>query len=105
VHELATNAAKHGSLSNAKGTVSVDWSVLGHGADARFTFRWEERDGPSVVPPSRKGFGSTLLETAITSDLSIKPRLSFEAEGFVYELDGLAPVWWRGEDFHSRYLI
>lgn len=87
LHELATNAAKYGSLSNEKGTVSITWSVSGEGADARFKFRWEERDGPTLESPSRKGFGSTLLETAITSDLSIKPRLSFEPGGFVYELE------------------
>jgi two-component sensor histidine kinase len=87
IHELATNAAKHGALSNDAGRVFLRWSVDGAGDDARFKFRWEERHGPSVAPPTRKGFGSTLLETAITADLKIKPRLSFEAGGFVYELD------------------
>jgi two-component sensor histidine kinase len=87
LQELATNAVKHGSLSDGRGSVSINWSVSGQGADARFKFGWEERDGPRVQPPSRKGFGSTLLETAITSDLSIEPHLSFEADGFVYELE------------------
>ena len=87
LHELATNAAKHGSLSTPQGIVMVSWTVMGSGEGARFSFRWEEKGGPSVPPPSRKGFGSTLLEGAILSDLAVKPRLSFNPEGFVYELD------------------
>jgi two-component sensor histidine kinase len=87
IHELATNAAKHGALSNDTGRVFLRWRVDDAADDARFKFRWEERGGPSVLPPTRKGFGSTLLETAITADLMIKPRLSFEPGGFVYELD------------------
>jgi two-component sensor histidine kinase len=86
LHELATNAAKHGSLSTDRGTVAVSWTVTGSGTDARFSWRWEEKGGPSVIPPSRKGFGSTLLEGAIASDQAIKPRLSFNPNGFVYEL-------------------
>jgi two-component sensor histidine kinase len=87
LHELATNAAKHGSLSTPQGIVMVSWTVMGSGEGARFSFRWEEKGGPSVPRPSRKGFGSTLLEGAILSDLAVKPHLSFNPEGFVYELD------------------
>jgi two-component sensor histidine kinase len=87
LHELATNAAKHGSLSDDKGRVSVIWSVAGSGKDARFRFRWKERDGPSLKPPSRTGFGTALLESAIPSDPNIKPRLLYEPKGFVYEFD------------------
>jgi two-component sensor histidine kinase len=86
-HELATNAAKYGSLSSEEGKVSVIWTVSGSGGEARFHLRWEEIGGPSVSAPSRKGFGSTLLEGAIFSDGEVKPRLSFNLDGFVYELD------------------
>jgi two-component sensor histidine kinase len=85
LHELATNAAKYGSLSNERGKVSINWSVVGKGRDARFKLRWEERDGPAVKRPTHKGFGTTLLESAIASDL--KPRLSYPASGFTYELE------------------
>jgi two-component sensor histidine kinase len=87
LHELATNAAKYGSLSTDQGRVAVSWTVTGSATDARFNLRWEEKGGPSVIPPSRKGFGSTLLEGAIASDLALKPRLSFNPDGFLYELD------------------
>ena len=90
LHELATNAAKHGSLSTDRGSVGVSWTVTGSSADARFRWRWEEKDGPPVAAPARKGFGSTLLEGAIVSDQGVEVRLSFNPDGFVYEL--VAPL-------------
>jgi two-component sensor histidine kinase len=87
LHELATNAAKHGSLSTDHGKVAIAWNVTGSGNDARLNFRWEEKGGPPVSTPLRKGFGSTLLEGAILADLAVKPRLSFDPNGFVYEFD------------------
>ena len=63
LHELATNAAKYGALSLPdKGQVHIHWSINGEAGEARFKFQCEERDGPPVVVPTRKGFGSTLLE-------------------------------------------
>jgi two-component sensor histidine kinase len=85
LHELATNAAKYGALSSGQGKVSLTWSVTGSGSDARFKLRWQETDGPPVTPPSRTGFGTALLETAFPS--GVKPRLAYQADGFVYELE------------------
>jgi two-component sensor histidine kinase len=85
LHELATNAAKYGSLSNERGKVSISWSVAGKGSDALFKLRWEERDGPAVKTPTHKGFGSTLLASAIASDFT--PRLCYPPSGFTYELE------------------
>ncbi len=86
VHELVTNAIKHGSLSNETGTVRLFWSVMGTDKDARFDLRWEERNGPPVTPPTRKGFGTALLAGAGTFDLTSKSELKFEVHGFIYEL-------------------
>jgi two-component sensor histidine kinase len=83
VHELATNASKHGSLSAEHGTVSIAWTVTCYGKSAHFGFRWQERDGPAVKPPRRIGFGSTILRSTVPSD--VQPRL--QAEGFVYEFE------------------
>jgi two-component sensor histidine kinase len=85
LHELVTNAAKHGALSDDKGTVSVIWSGAGSGENARFRFRWQEKDGPVAKTPSRKQFGTALLEAAISA--SAKPRFSYEPDGFVYEFE------------------
>ena len=56
-HELATNAVKHGALSNITGTVTVSWAVTDEQAVA---LQWQENGGPEVSPPSRAGFGSRL---------------------------------------------
>ena len=88
LHELATNAVKHGALSTANGRVEVVWEVGEGEADGpRFVFRWQERGGPPVKPPSSTGFGSTLLATAIRSDRGNGPCLRYEEKGLVYEFD------------------
>ena len=87
VHELATNATKHGALSSPGGHIAIRWSIEGAGAGARFRFQWRELDGPRVVPPTRRGFGSTLLEKAAAQDFEAAPTVSFAPDGLVYEID------------------
>jgi two-component sensor histidine kinase len=87
LHELATNAAKHGALSTEQGTVAVTWSVEGSGTDQRFRLRWEEAGGPPVASPTRKGFGTVLLQDALASD-KITINASFAPQGLVYQLEG-----------------
>jgi two-component sensor histidine kinase len=62
-HELATNAAKYGSLSNADGTVDVSWHVDGD----TLKMIWREQGGPDVAEPAKKGFGGVLIESTIRS--------------------------------------
>ena len=87
LHELATNASKHGALSAPNGSILMTWSVTGSDDGRMFRFRWQERDGPPVEPPTNKGFGSSLLETALPAGSNVKPRLAFERDGFVYEIE------------------
>jgi len=61
IHELATNAAKHGALSVKSGRVEVGWHV----AAGHLRFAWREHGGPQVRPPTRKGLGTTLLARAL----------------------------------------
>jgi PAS domain S-box-containing protein len=61
LHELVTNALKHGSLSVAAGRVDVSWNRL-QGAEPKLQFSWVETAGPPVVQPRRRGFGATLIE-------------------------------------------
>jgi two-component sensor histidine kinase len=84
LHELATNAAKHGALSAPKGTVSVQWSKE-CGTPPTLLFGWHERGGPPASPPTHKGFGTMLLEIAVAS-VSAPPRFEYTAKGFDYEL-------------------
>lgn len=85
VHELATNAVKHGSLSSEIGKVEVVWSVGVTAERTALNFKWQEIGGPPARPPSRQGFGSLLLQRAVTS-VGEGPRFDYLPAGFVYEL-------------------
>ncbi len=65
LHELATNAAKYGALSQPGGTILASWSVNAQSDQRILQFTWEERDGPPVQPPATQSFGSALIESAI----------------------------------------
>jgi PAS domain S-box-containing protein len=92
MHELATNAVKHGALSQSGGRIVIRWSIDGTGAGARFKFQWQERDGPPVIPPVRQGFGSLLLGKAAAQDFQVMPTVSFATDGLIYEIDSLLSV-------------
>jgi len=77
MHELATNAVKHGGWSNDHGIVTVDWSVN----DDLLHLEWRERGGPEVTAPARRGFGSRLIERGLAGELGGKVSLHFDAEG------------------------
>jgi two-component sensor histidine kinase/PAS domain-containing protein len=77
LHELATNAAKYGALSRPEGRVELRWKVQ----DDRLDLSWCETGGPRVMPPSRRGFGSRLIENALCRDLDGQTRLEFAPEG------------------------
>jgi PAS domain S-box-containing protein len=76
-HELAANAAKYGSLSVGDGTVSVEWTLDSDVKPTAVTILWCEHGGPPVAPPSTRGFGSRLIEQAITHELAGEAALTF----------------------------
>ena len=81
LHELATNAAKYGALSNGSGRVDVDWKIT---ADPRaFSFRWAESGGPPVQTPRKRGFGSRLIERGLAQDFDGNIRLEFAPAGVI----------------------
>lgn len=82
LHELATNAAKYGALSVAKGQVDLKWS---HEADERLILRWTEIGGPAVQPPARQGFGARVVERMI-GQLKGKARFDWRPQGLVCEI-------------------
>jgi len=82
LHELATNAAKYGALSNAKGRIALTWSRT---EDGQVIFRWTELGGPKVNAPERKGFGSRLIEGTIRP-LGGKVLFDWRAEGLICEI-------------------
>ena len=77
IHEMTTNAAKHGALSNAEGKVSVIWSVAGD----TLHLVWRETGGPRVAPPARKGFGRTVIENALSHEFGGVVNLRFGPDG------------------------
>jgi two-component sensor histidine kinase len=64
LHELTTNAAKYGALSNANGTVRLSWTISGQVENTRVHLKWQESGGPPVVMPTRQGFGTALVRAA-----------------------------------------
>ncbi|PVM71927.1 histidine kinase [Caulobacter radicis] len=80
LHELATNAVKYGALSRQGGQVTISWSVDYSGVP-RLSLRWRESGGPPVVAPTRRGFGSRLIERGLAQELSGEARIDFKPEG------------------------
>jgi PAS domain S-box-containing protein len=77
LHELATNAWKYGALSDAKGWVGICWHIVKEPVPMLY-LTWTERDGPTVVPPIRRGFGTRLIERGLAQDLRGTVRLDFD---------------------------
>jgi two-component sensor histidine kinase len=81
LHELGTNAAKFGALSNHEGHVRISWCKQEDQGKASVRLRWEERGGPQITPPTEKGFGSRLIEQASTFQLEGSVELDYATEG------------------------
>jgi two-component sensor histidine kinase len=79
LHELATNAAKYGALSNPAGHVAVVWTI----GQPLFKLRWTEVGGPPVTAPRRRGFGSRLIEQGLSHEFGGQVDLSFETSGVI----------------------
>jgi PAS domain S-box-containing protein len=80
-HELATNAAKYGALSNATGKVSVTWSLETSGNTGVLDLRWEESGGPALEGEPRRGFGSRLIKRTLSA-LGGRAEVNFAPSGF-----------------------
>ena len=86
VHELVTNAVKHGALSVAGGRVEVAWRLDEKAERPRVTLVWKEMGGPPVRPPERRGFGSELIEREVAMDLRGKTTLEYLPNGLLVTL-------------------
>lgn len=81
IHELATNAIKYGALSKPAGKVGVSWHLNNSTEPPELIFAWQERGGPRVEPPQRKGFGTGLLEKTLAFDLKGRTILNYDPSG------------------------
>jgi PAS domain S-box-containing protein len=86
IHELATNAAKHGALSNREGRVEIAWQIEKCAACDRFKIDWIERGGPPVVGSSHRGYGSTVIKSIAELSLDGEVQLDFAFSGLSWQL-------------------
>jgi two-component sensor histidine kinase len=84
VHEIATNAAKYGALSNDTGAVTAEWEVLSEATGPKFRLIWTEIGGPPVTAPVQRGFGSRLIERSARDQLGGEATVDFLPRGVVY---------------------
>ncbi len=82
LHELTTNAARHGALSESRGSLSVEWMRR----DGRLVLRWIETGGPPVQPAAQHGLGMHVIERSIGEQLEGEVRLDWRPDGLVCEL-------------------
>lgn len=89
IHELSTNAIKYGALSNASGQVTIDWQFTAERADGGpLVIAWVEQGGPPVTAPTRRGFGTRLIERGLSADM-----------------DGHASIEWTSSGLQSRFTL
>ena len=78
---MTTNAAKYGALSVYGGKVNITWSVTIDAKGRTLAFNWMENGGPEVVKPTRKGFGSRLLEFVLPGQIRAKTSIDYHRDG------------------------
>ena len=78
VHELVTNSTKYGGLSVQGGRVRISWD---RNADGDLVLRWRESGGPAVQPPTRKGFGTTIIDRSVPYDLGGAAQIEYKPTG------------------------
>jgi two-component sensor histidine kinase len=81
LHELTTNAAKHGALSWPEGRVALRWKLAEIEGGPKLVLEWKESGGPEVQPPTHSGFGRRLIEQATAYELGAATTLDFRPSG------------------------
>lgn len=87
LHEIATNAAKYGALSSEGGKIAIDWKLLPDTSPQMLQMTWVESGGPRVTAPTRKGFGSRLIERGARDQLGGSATADFLPTGVVYTIE------------------
>jgi len=90
-NELATNALKYGAFSNEYGSIRIEWTVEPSPEGRRLVLIWTEKDGPVVVAPLHKGFGSQVIERGLAHELDGTVQLDYLPEGVVCTMNIPAP--------------
>lgn len=92
IHELATNATKHGALASPNGLVRISWSIETRDSKSpQLMFEWRECGGPPVKKPARRGFGTRMIERGLAAELDGAVRIDFAPTGLVCTLEAPLP--------------
>lgn len=86
IHELATNAAKYGALSDVGGRVTVTSTLEGEGPEGQLLIEWQEAGGPPVKPPKRQGFGTRLIKKVVAKALRADVVIDYRPDGLFCRL-------------------
>jgi PAS domain S-box-containing protein len=103
LHELSTNAARYGALSDDGGHIAVSWRIDGSGAEPMLEMDWIERGGPAVVEPPTHGFGRVVIEKMLSQRLNAVVRLTFDIEGLTWRLSVALKNIVAGDDFDGAF--
>ncbi len=87
LHELTTNAARYGALSDPQGILTVTWRESEPGEKRSLHLEWEEAGGPAVKPPQATGFGMKLFERGLQVELNGESKITFEPTGVRCRID------------------
>jgi two-component sensor histidine kinase/CheY-like chemotaxis protein len=86
VHELSTNTVKYGALSGEEGRIEIAWEIDSSGAEPKFSIHWTERDGPPIVAPTHRGFGTTVVTKMVKMSLDGETILDYSPAGLIWRL-------------------
>lgn len=87
LHELTSNAIRHGALSVPEGRVEVTWDLTRVKGKRTLHLEWSERGGPPVQTPQQRGFGSTLLERVLTMQAKAQVQIIFDTQGLTFWME------------------
>tara|TARA_R110002051_G_scaffold141578_1_gene214752 strand:+ start:2952 stop:4031 length:1080 start_codon:yes stop_codon:yes gene_type:complete len=86
-YELSTNAVKYGSLSADGGRIEVKWELKDQDGQPKLSVDWREKNGPDVVVPAEKGFGSFIIETALAMETGGEVLMSYDVSGYAWHFE------------------
>jgi two-component sensor histidine kinase len=86
VHELSTNTVKYGALSGEEGRIDIGWEIDSRAAEPAFSICWTERNGPPIVGPTHRGFGTTVVTKMVEMSLDGESVLDYKSTGLIWRL-------------------
>jgi two-component sensor histidine kinase len=86
IHELSTNTVKYGALSGDEGKIEIVWEIDNSGPEPMFSIRWTERGGRPILPPTHRGFGTTVITKMVEMGLDGEAVLDYSSTGLIWGL-------------------